>query len=72
MNETTAYSPPKVWAWSKESGGRFAAINRPVAGATHATELGVEPQQVVLGEAEATDGCLRLYSGVRAMPVVTV
>ena len=29
------YTPPAVWTWSKESGGRFASINRPVAGATH-------------------------------------
>jgi GSH-dependent disulfide-bond oxidoreductase len=31
----TAYSPPKVWTWDKENGGKFASINRPVAGATH-------------------------------------
>ncbi len=35
----TAYVPPKVWSWNKESGGRFAAINRPIAGATHEKEL---------------------------------
>ena len=35
------YSPPEVWAWDKASGGRFAAINRPVAGATHDRELPV-------------------------------
>ena len=40
MNET-AYIPPKVWAWNKESGGRFARINRPVAGPTHEKELPV-------------------------------
>ena len=33
------YTPPKVWQWSTESGGRFAKINRPVAGATHDKEL---------------------------------
>ncbi|MEZ5920279.1 MAG: glutathione-dependent disulfide-bond oxidoreductase [Parvularculaceae bacterium] len=33
------WTPPKVWTWDKESGGRFAAINRPVAGATHEKEL---------------------------------
>jgi GSH-dependent disulfide-bond oxidoreductase len=33
MSETTEYVPPKVWTWDKESGGRFANINRPVAGA---------------------------------------
>jgi GST-like protein len=33
------YEPPKVWTWNKESGGRFAAINRPIAGPTHEKEL---------------------------------
>jgi GST-like protein len=33
------YVPPRVWSWIKESGGRFANINRPVAGATHEKEL---------------------------------
>lgn len=37
----TAYTPPKVWVWNKESGGRFANINRPIAGATHDKELPV-------------------------------
>lgn len=41
MTEQTAYTPPKIWAWNKESGGRFANINRPVAGATHDKELQV-------------------------------
>ncbi len=35
------YVPPKVWVWNKEAGGRFAAINRPIAGATHEKELPV-------------------------------
>ncbi|MFT4977363.1 MAG: GST-like protein [Myxococcota bacterium] len=33
------YTPPKVWTWDKESGGKFANINRPVAGPTHDKEL---------------------------------
>jgi GST-like protein len=37
----TAYTPPKIWTGDKESGGRFASINRPVAGATHEKELPV-------------------------------
>ncbi|BEP43242.1 glutathione-dependent disulfide-bond oxidoreductase [Variovorax sp. V15] len=41
MNGTTAYTPPTVWSWNKESGGRFANINRPIAGATHEKELPV-------------------------------
>jgi GST-like protein len=35
------YTPPKVWTWDSESGGRFAKINRPIAGATHDKELPV-------------------------------
>lgn len=33
------YTPPKVWTWDAESGGRFANINRPISGATHDKEL---------------------------------
>ncbi|MBW3095952.1 glutathione-dependent disulfide-bond oxidoreductase [Pseudohoeflea coraliihabitans] len=36
---TETYTPPKVWKWDKESGGRFANINRPIAGPTHDKEL---------------------------------
>jgi GST-like protein len=45
---TAAYEPPKVWTWNKESGGRFAAINRPIAGSTHEKELpvGRHPMQL--------------------------
>ncbi len=35
MSDSQAYVPPKVWTWSKENGGRFANINRPIAGPTH-------------------------------------
>ncbi len=41
MSETTEYTPPKVWTWNKPSGGNFASINRPIAGATHDKELPV-------------------------------
>ena len=41
MAEPTDYVPPRVWEWNKESGGRFANINRPIAGATHEKELPV-------------------------------
>ena len=37
----TDYVPPKVWKWEQPSGGQFANINRPVAGATHDEELPV-------------------------------
>ncbi|MEL6956958.1 MAG: glutathione-dependent disulfide-bond oxidoreductase [Pseudomonadota bacterium] len=41
MGNDTEYTPPKVWTWDKESGGRFANINRPIAGPTHDKELPV-------------------------------
>ena len=40
MSDTT-YTPPKVWTWDQASGGKFASINRPIAGATHDKELPV-------------------------------
>jgi GST-like protein len=36
-----AYSPPPIWTWTKTTAGRFAKINRPIAGATHDRELPV-------------------------------
>ena len=44
MNDSppdTSYTPPTVWSWNKEGGGRFANINRPIAGATHDKDLPV-------------------------------
>jgi GST-like protein len=41
MADTQDYTPPKVWSWNKPSGGRFANINRPTAGAQHEKELPV-------------------------------
>jgi GST-like protein len=41
MSQSEKYTPPKVWAWDKENGGRFANINRPIAGPTHEKELPV-------------------------------
>ena len=41
MSESSEYTPPKVWVWNKPSGGRFANINRPIAGPTHEKELPV-------------------------------
>lgn len=44
----TEYTPPKVWTWDKESGGRFANINRPIAGPTHdkPLQVGKHPLQL--------------------------
>ena len=48
MTKTTGYTPPKVWTWDSESGGRFANINRPIAGPTHdkALPVGDHPFQL--------------------------
>jgi GST-like protein len=39
MSDEPGYVPPKVWTWNKANGGKFANINRPIAGATHDKEL---------------------------------
>ena len=41
MNDSSGYTPPVIWSWNKESGGKFASINRPIAGSTHEKELPV-------------------------------
>ena len=41
MSKPDEYTPPKVWTWDTESGGKFANINRPISGATHEKELQV-------------------------------
>ena len=41
MTTSNEYEPPKVWTWNKANGGRFANINRPIAGPTHDKELPV-------------------------------
>ncbi|MDI1285311.1 MAG: glutathione-dependent disulfide-bond oxidoreductase [Reyranella sp.] len=41
MSDSSDYTPPKVWTWNKASGGRFANINRPIAGPTQDKELPV-------------------------------
>ena len=48
MTSSTEYAPPKIWTWNKENGGRFANINRPIAGPTHdkALPVGRHPLQL--------------------------
>ncbi len=38
---TETYTPPKVWTWNQAPGASVAALNRPIAGATHDKELPV-------------------------------
>ncbi|WP_372694753.1 glutathione-dependent disulfide-bond oxidoreductase [Immundisolibacter sp.] len=42
------YTPPRVWQWEKKGEGRFANINRPIAGPTHEADLpvGKHPHQL--------------------------
>lgn len=42
------YEPPKVWTWNRDNGGKFANINRPVAGPTHDKELPVGKHPIQL------------------------
>ncbi|MDG1826960.1 MAG: glutathione-dependent disulfide-bond oxidoreductase [Henriciella sp.] len=44
----TEYVPPKVWTWDQASGGRFANINRPIAGPTHDKELPIGKHPIQL------------------------
>jgi len=48
MSHSGSYTPPKLWEWKQESGGKFANINRPIAGMTHEKELpiGKHPLQL--------------------------
>ncbi|WP_192035349.1 glutathione-dependent disulfide-bond oxidoreductase [Halomonas sp. YLGW01] len=48
MSQGNAYVPPKVWTWEKASGGKFASVNRPIAGPTHdkALPVGKHPFQL--------------------------
>ncbi len=48
MTSSTDYVPPKVWTWDKGSGGRFATINRPIAGPTHDKPLPVGKHPIQL------------------------
>ncbi|HEY8907572.1 MAG TPA: glutathione-dependent disulfide-bond oxidoreductase [Rhodoferax sp.] len=48
MSDSPPYTPPKVWTWNQANGGRFANINRPIAGPTHDKDLprGKHPLQL--------------------------
>jgi GST-like protein len=49
MSHPSSYTPPTVWQWDTDTpSGKFGAINRPVAGATHdqALPVGKHPLQL--------------------------
>lgn len=48
MASDQTYIPPKVWTWEAESGGKFASINRPIAGPTHDKELEIGKHPIQL------------------------
>ncbi len=48
MTKTKTSKPPRVWKWKSGSGGRFAEINRPIAGPTHDKELPVGKHPIQL------------------------
>mgnify|MGYP003383994338 FL=1 len=47
-NQPQGYLPPKVWTWDTESGGRWASINRPIAGSTHEKSLPIGQHPIQL------------------------
>ncbi|WP_286261950.1 glutathione-dependent disulfide-bond oxidoreductase [Thalassotalea atypica] len=47
MSES-AYVPAKIWKWDSENGGKFANINRPIAGATYDADLPVGKHPIQL------------------------
>ncbi|MBV1889019.1 MAG: glutathione-dependent disulfide-bond oxidoreductase [Proteobacteria bacterium] len=56
MTNKSPYIPPKVWRWESESGGKFAKINRPIAGATHEKELPVGEHSLQLHSLATPNG----------------
>ena len=48
MQDDDRYTPPRVWRWDEPSGGEFADINRPTAGAREERSLpvGTHPLQL--------------------------
>ncbi|PJI92122.1 GST-like protein [Yoonia maricola] len=56
MPDTPAYTPPKVWTWDTQSGGKFASINRPIAGPTHDKDLPVAKHPLQLHSLATPNG----------------
>ncbi len=56
MTDTTDYVPPRVWTWEQPSGGKFASINRPIAGPTHDKDLPVGRHPLQLYSQDTPNG----------------
>ena len=64
MADDTDYTPPAIWTWDAPSGGKFASINRPIAGATHDRDLNLVlplqgPPRLPPWRSVEPDGCSR-------------
>src|SRR3546814_8257060 len=68
MNDASGYTPPKVWKWNKENGGRFASINRPIAGPTHDKELPVGKHPLQLYSLATPNGVKRSEAPPSELP----
>jgi GST-like protein len=66
MSESSDYTPPKVWTWIKANGGRFANINRPIAGSTQEKELPVGRHPFQLYSLATPNGVKVTVIGARA------
>ncbi|MFQ3280941.1 glutathione-dependent disulfide-bond oxidoreductase [Reinekea sp.] len=55
MSDPT-YTPPAVWTWDSESGGKFASTNRPVSGPTHEKVLPVGKHPIQLHSLATPNG----------------
>ena len=56
MSDEQEYTPPKVWTWDQASGGKFANINRPIAGPTHEKTLPVGKHPIQLHSLATPNG----------------
>ena len=63
MSSEAEYTPPNVWQWNKENGGRFANINRPIAGLTHDKDLPVGKHPLQLYSLATPNGVKVTVSG---------
>ena len=62
----STYTPPEVWSVDTESGGRFANINRPTAGAREEKELPVGKQPFQLHSLATPNGVTPIPRSLRS------